>query len=91
MTVRIIQFDRPSRFVDAMVRGPFRAMEHEHLFLAEPSGTLMRDTFAYESPYGLFVRLADALFLERHLRRFLAERNRIIKETAESGRWKKYL
>ena len=34
MTSRITAHDRPHRFVDEQVRGPFRALHHEHLFEA---------------------------------------------------------
>lgn len=91
LTVRITQFDRPNRFADTMLRGAFRCMEHHHIFEESADGTIMRDVFAYESPLGLLGRLADFLFLERYIRSFLAARNRIIKTTAESVDWRRYL
>jgi len=51
----------------------------------------MRDEFAYESPLGILGRIADILFLERYLRSFLIERNRVIKAAAESDGWRQYV
>ena len=48
----------------------------------------MKDVFEYESPLGFLGKIADFLFLERHMQKFLIERNTMIKEYAESGKWK---
>ena len=55
------------------------------------AGTIMRDVFTYESPLGILGRIADYLFLERYMRSFLIERNRVIKATAESDAWNQYV
>lgn len=91
LTARITEFDRPVHFADVMVKGAFHRMEHHHYFEPSSGGTLMRDVFAFESPLGLLGRVADRLILERYMRGFLIERNRVIKATAESEEWKRYL
>jgi hypothetical protein len=47
-------------------------------------GTLMRDLFEYAAPLGPLGRLADWLFLERHMRRLLHQNNRYLKWAAEA-------
>lgn len=74
-----------------MLRGTFRRMEHHHYFEPSAVGTTMRDVFTYDSPLGILGRIADLLFLERYMRSFLVERNRVIKATAESDAWSQYL
>jgi len=91
LTSRITVFDPPHRFADAMVSGPFKSFSHEHVFERTSGGTVMRDVFDYRSPLGLLGRLADWLFLERHMKKLLAARNAIIKQVAESTEWPKYL
>jgi ligand-binding SRPBCC domain-containing protein len=95
LSVRISAFERPTHFADVMVRGAFRRMEHHHYFESAPTegGTVMRDVFVYESPLGVLGKLADWLFLERYMRAFLVERNRVIKEVAESASedWRKFV
>ncbi|AWH84763.1 cell division protein [Flavobacterium album] len=83
LTSEITAFDPPRYFVDEMRKGAFRGFRHEHIFTEENDATLMTDIFDYQSPYGIFGRIADALFLEKYMRNLLAERNRIIKEFAE--------
>jgi ligand-binding SRPBCC domain-containing protein len=91
LTVRVTAFERPTHFADVMLRGAFRRMEHHHYFEPSSSGTTMRDVFTYESPVGILGRIADFFFLERYMRLFLIERNRVIKATAESDAWSQYL
>ncbi len=91
LSVRITAFDRPAFFVDTMLRGAFRRMEHRHEFAQGPEGTIMRDLFSYEAPLGLLGRLAEVLFLQRYLQSFLVRRNALIKTVAESEEWRRYL
>jgi ligand-binding SRPBCC domain-containing protein len=65
-------------------------MEHHHYFEPSSDGTLMRDFFSYESPLGIFGRIAEFFFLDRYMRSLLVERNRVIKATAESNAWPQY-
>jgi ligand-binding SRPBCC domain-containing protein len=91
LTVRIEVFEPPTHFSDRMVRGAFRRMEHHHHFASSSPGTTMQDVFAFESPFGVIGRAVDAIILTRYLRAFLVERNQVIKSTAESDRWRRYL
>lgn len=84
LTVQITDFDPPHHFADVMVKGAFHKMEHHHYFEAIPSGTRMRDVFTFESPFGFWGRLADWLFLTGYMRKFLVERNAVLKSEAES-------
>ena len=86
LTSRISAFDRPRYFRDEMVRGPFRRLSHDHHFDAIASGTMMRDAFEFDAPYGLLGRLAESVVLTRYLRRFLEHRAAVLKKLAESGR-----
>ncbi|MDB5033995.1 MAG: hypothetical protein JWQ98_1236 [Chlorobi bacterium] len=91
LTSKITAFDRPIYFRDSMVRGAFRRFDHDHYFEHSDAGTIMRDHFDYTSPLGLLGHMADALFLRRYLTNLLIERNRTIREIAETGRWRQFL
>lgn len=51
----------------------------------------MTDRFEYDPPLGVLGTLAGLVFLRKYLERFLVERNRLIKRTAESDDWKRFL
>ena len=91
LTVRVETFEPPVHFSDAMLRGAFRSMVHHHHFAPSPNGTIMRDEFEFHSPFGVLGRVVDVLILRPYLRSLLVERNRIVKATAESDDWRKYL
>ena len=92
LTSRITICERPLRFQDVMVAGAFAGFTHDHFFRrTADDATLMHDVFEYRSPLWILGHLADALFLEKYMTELLAERNRVIKETAEGEEWRKYL
>lgn len=88
LTSKITAFNAPSYFVDEMVKGAFKRFKHEHIFEERDGGTLMIDVFDYDSPLGILGKIADALFLEKYMTRLLTKRNDMIKEFAESEKWK---
>ncbi len=84
LTSKIVRYDRPAHFRDSMVRGAFAGFDHDHYFDDDGTGgTLVRDVFVFRSPLGALGRLVDRVFLDRYMRRLLAERARILKELAE--------
>lgn len=73
MTSRISALERPRRFVDEQIRGPFRLFSHEHVFEEVGGRTLMTDTLTVAS--SVFGRLAERWVLVPYLRRLLRIRN----------------
>lgn len=73
LTTRISALERPSRFVDEQIRGPFRRFVHEHTFEEVDGGTVMTDTLTIASP--VFGQLAERLVLVPYLRRLIRIRN----------------
>ena len=88
LTSKITAFERPHSFTDEMVKGIFKSFKHQHIFKKTGNIIEMTDIFDYKSPLGIFGKLADSLFLERYMTNLLKERNKIIKEFAESDQWK---
>ncbi|CAM4280062.1 SRPBCC family protein [Zobellia nedashkovskayae] len=89
LTSKITEFESPNLFVDEMVKGAFKRFRHEHHFTESKGVTLMTDYFDYESPLGFLGKLADKLFLLKYMTDLLKERNRIVKDFAETDKWKK--
>lgn len=92
LTSQITAMDRPGYFQDTMIRGPFQSMQHDHFFRSvSPQQTEMKDIFRFAVPLGILGRLAEYAVLRRYMQRLLYERNRVIREIAESAEWQKYL
>jgi ligand-binding SRPBCC domain-containing protein len=78
-------------FRDVMVEGMFRHFEHDHHFAAMDDGTRVRDEVRFSAPMGPLGKLAEAALLRRHLTALLTNRNKVIKQVAESEEWHQYL
>ena len=64
-TVRVVEMQRPARYVDEATHRMFRTLRHVHEFENVDGGTLMRDTLEYDSPFGAIA----GWFLKRFVRR----------------------
>lgn len=85
---KITAMTRPLFFTDEMLDGDFKSLRHEHHFKAIDNGTLLIDLFTFESPYGGLGQLLNRFFLVNYLKRLLEQRNKMIKEYAETEKWK---
>lgn len=88
MKVKITTMQPPFSFTDEMVQGPFKSMKHEHHFKPIENGTLAIDIFTFEAPYGALGKILNILYLHNYMERLLGQRNRVIREYAESDKWK---
>jgi len=91
LTSVIPEMDAPFFFEDRMLRGAFKSIRHQHFFERKNDGTVMKDEFEFEAPFGILGKAFCSLVLTRYLRKFIMERNRLLKEACESAEWKKYL
>jgi len=91
LTSKITEYDRPFHFRDAMTKGAFKRFTHDHFFAPQDGSVLMKDVFDYDSPLWILGKIADALVLKSYLKNLLLARNLLIKTTAESGDWRKFL
>jgi ligand-binding SRPBCC domain-containing protein len=83
LTSKIVELDRPSRFVDEMVDGAFASLRHVHEFVVDGGPVLMRDTLTWRSPLGFLGVVADRLFVAGHMRRFMVKKQAELKAYAE--------
>jgi ligand-binding SRPBCC domain-containing protein len=85
MTSKITELERPARFVDQQVKGPFKTFVHEHRFESVGEGCRMTDTITVGSP--IFGRLAERIVLVPYLRHLISTRNRYLLVQLTGGRW----
>ncbi|MCW2260147.1 MULTISPECIES: SRPBCC family protein [Sphingobacterium] len=91
LTSKITAFERPYYFVDEQISGAFKSLYHEHVFEQDGEKVIMKDIFTFQSPMWIFGRLFNKLILTAYLRKFLMTRNSMIKEFAESDKWKRLI
>lgn len=92
LTSKITAFDSPHYFQDTMLEGAFKFMQHDHFFVAlSDAETEMKDRFVFAAPLAILGTVAEHLFLKRYMDRFLRRRNEIIREVAESVKWKEFM
>jgi ligand-binding SRPBCC domain-containing protein len=85
LTSKITAYERPYRFTDEMMQGPFQELHHLHEFVPQPTETLMLDVFTFRAPLGMLGRLAETLVLTRYMKKLLLTRNRYLKQIAEAN------
>ena len=83
LTSKIVEYDRPVRFIDEMMKGPFASLRHVHEFFIENDGTLMRNTLTWRCPLGFLGIIADKLLVEKHMRNFIIRKQADLKRDAE--------
>ena len=88
MRVKITEMNKPILFTDEMVEGDFTSMKHEHHFKKVENGTLMIDLFNFSAPYGSLGNVASKIYLTNYLKKLLEHRNNMIREYAESEKWR---
>lgn len=91
LTSKITAFERPFHFRDEQLKGIFKFIKHDHYFEQKKDGVLMKDVFIYEAPFGLIGKVVEQLILTNYLKKFLIERNEVIKDCAESDLYKTLL
>lgn len=75
-TSQITELERPARFTDEMIRGPFASFRHQHLFHREGDTTVMTDVVTLKSP--ILGAIVEPCFLVPYFRHLLRVRNRYL-------------
>lgn len=85
MSARVTELDRPARFVDEQVAGPFAAFRHTHRFEGRGNRTAMIDEFSFRLPGGAVGGVVARLVAVPYLRRLLTHRGAHLAAIAEGG------
>jgi ligand-binding SRPBCC domain-containing protein len=88
MTMEHFVFERPVRFGERQVRGPFARFEHVHEFAPADGGTSIVDRVDFKLPWYLGGVLAERAIVVPELKRFFALRRAAYARLCESGRFR---
>lgn len=70
----IVECEPPAKFVDQMVKGPYKAFRHTHTFEPVPGGTRVTDSLEFRTGLGPVIdrtvglRMVRGIFEKRHAR-----------------------
>jgi len=90
-TSKITLMKKPVHFIDEMIQGDFIRFKHDHYFKTINNGTLMIDMVEFETPYGVLGYLLNKIYLKNYLQKLLIIRNDVIKDYAETQKYKAIL
>ena len=85
---QITKYEKPFHFQDVQLKGAFKYFIHDHYFKYQDGKVIMEDRFDFKSPFGFVGSLFDKFILTNYLKRFLEDRNNLIKAYAETDKWK---
>jgi ligand-binding SRPBCC domain-containing protein len=88
LRVRVTQMKKPEGFTYELADGDFTSLKHVRHFKQVQNGTLLIDLLSFEIPYGALGKLANRLYLTNYLKKLLEHRCAVIKEYAQSEKWK---
>ena len=71
-----------------MVKGDFKSFRHQHHFKEIKNGTIMIDIIDFETPYGILGKIVSKIYLKKYVETLLLKRNKVVKEYAETEKWK---
>jgi ligand-binding SRPBCC domain-containing protein len=91
LRTKITEMKKPSLFIDEQSEGDFKSLKHEHHFKPCENGTIMIDIIFFEAPYGPAGKLFNNIYLTRYFRKLIEHRNKVIKDFAETEKWRKLL
>lgn len=67
-------------FIDEQRFGPYALWHHQHHFVQQNGGVLMKDILHYKAPYGPIGTLADVLFVDRQIEQIFAYRVKAVEK-----------
>ena len=80
----ITQVDYQKSFTDFQKKGPYKYWNHQHEFIANEQGVLMKDRVDYELPFGFLGTIAHKIFVQKKLSSIFDYRYKILEERFNS-------
>jgi ligand-binding SRPBCC domain-containing protein len=91
LTSKITKFESPKHFRDEQQKGIFKFIVHDHYFEERGENIIMIDYFYFQSPFGIIGKIIDKFVMTKYLTDLLNQRNEVIKNYAETEKWKTIL
>ncbi|HUQ64835.1 MAG TPA: hypothetical protein VM101_01685 [Flavitalea sp.] len=88
---KITTFQRPTLFVEEQVKGDLQSYKHEHHFRPVENGTIVIDILEFGIPKDIIGKIFGRVYFKKYLEELLRKRNELIRNYAETERWRAVL
>ena len=76
----ITDYERPYKFIDQQIKGPYSLWHHTHIFEEKDGGTVIYDNVTYAIPFGVIGRLIHALYIKYDVQSIFKYRHKILNQ-----------
>ena len=91
ITSRVTDLELPNGYTEEQIKGDLKSFRHEYHFKKVDNGTIMIDLVEFEGPRDLLGSLAAKFFLKSYFEKILKKKNELVRQSAESEKWKAVL
>ena len=74
----ITYYDKPKKFVDQQIKGPYSLWHHTHTFEEKDGGTIIKDSLTYAIPMGIIGRIVHFLYIRHDINGIFKYRHKIL-------------
>ena len=74
----ITHYEKPYKFIDQQIKGPYSLWHHTHIFEEKNGGTLIKDEVTYSVPFGLIGRFINAIYIQYDVKSIFKYRHKIL-------------
>jgi len=88
LTARVINLKLPEGYTEEQIKGDLKSFRHEYHFKKVDNGTIMIDLVEFEGPRDFLGSIAAKYFLKSYFEAVVRKKNDLIRQYAESEKWK---
>ena len=74
----ISKVDKPYKFIDRQLKGPYKIWEHTHIFIKKENGVLMQDHLKYQLPFGIIGTITHQWIVRKKVENIFKFRKNIL-------------
>ncbi len=74
----ITHYEKPYKFIDQQIKGPYNLWHHTHTFEEQDGGTLIKDDVLYAVPFGLLGTFINFIYIRYDIKGIFKYRHKIL-------------
>ena len=76
----ITDYQKPYKFIDQQIKGPYTLWHHTHIFEEKDGGTLIKDNLKYIIPFGWIGRAIHFIYIKHDINGIFQYRHKILND-----------